>query len=91
MEKKRLLQRMVQAADLSSEPIPGEPLTEIFCDHSVLIENHKGVTEYSNRQICVQTKFGSINVNGCNLELAKMTDEQLIIKGNIFGIELCRR
>ncbi len=84
------MRKLISAADLPDEPIPGRPLVEII-DHSrVLIENHKGVTEYGENMIRVRVKFGSICVCGDHLELSSMTKGQLIIAGNIESIQLCR-
>ena len=82
--------KLTMAADLPDEPIPGRPLVEII-DHSrVLIENHKGVTEYGCNLIRVKVKFGSICICGSNLELSRMTKGQLIITGDVDAIQLCR-
>lgn len=85
-----LMNKLVFAVDLPDEPIPGRPLIEII-DHSrVLIENHKGVTEYGQHMIRVKVKFGSVCVCGSNLELSRMMKGQLIIVGNVESIQLCR-
>ncbi|MBE6940725.1 MAG: hypothetical protein E7455_00335 [Ruminococcaceae bacterium] len=90
MKSDSLIHKLAFAADLPDEPIPGRPLVEII-DHSrVLIENHKGVTEYGENLIRVKVKFGSVCVCGCKLELSRMTKGQLIIAGNIDTVQLCR-
>ena len=84
------MHRLTAAADLPDEAIPGRPLVEII-DHSrVLIENHKGVTEYGVNMIRVKVKFGCICICGSHLELSRMTKGQLIITGNVDMIQLCR-
>lgn len=85
------LERITDGADLSGEPIPGGTLVEIAGDSRVLIENHCGITQYSRERICVKVKFGVVSVCGCNLELIRMTREQLIISGKIEQIGLSRR
>ena len=90
MKSDSWMHRLTMAADLPDEPIPGRPLVEII-DHSrVLIENHKGVTEYGANLICVKVKFGFIRICGSHLELSRMTKGQLIITGSIDTIQLCR-
>ena len=78
-------------ADLSAEPLPGQPIVEIAGDRRVLIENHFGVKEYSREKIGVKVKYGLVCVCGCNLELIRMTKEQLIISGRIDAVTLIRR
>ena len=89
-DKGKILGKLAAAADLADEPIPGQPLVEII-DHSrVLIENHRGVCEYGSNLIRVKVKFGSVCVCGCNLELLRMTKGQLIIRGTIDAVQICR-
>ena len=86
-----ILDRITDGADLTGEPLPGQPIVEIGGQRRVLIENHFGVTQYSREKICVKVKFGQIAVCGCGLELARMTKEQLVICGKIDGVTLMRR
>ena len=83
--------RIARRADLTMEATPGQPLVEIYGDRRVLIENHRGVTEYKREQICVRVGFGQIVVSGSELELAHMSKDQLVICGKIAGINLCGR
>ena len=80
-----ILQRLADGADLSAEPLP------IAGDRRVLIENHFGVKEYSREKIGVKVKYGLVCVCGCDLELIRMTKEQLIISGRIDAVTLIRR
>lgn len=88
--KAGILGRFASAADLQDEPIPGRPLVEIIDCCRVLVENHNGVCDYGQTLIRVKVKFGSICISGVNLQLARMTKEQLIISGTIESIQLCR-
>lgn len=90
-EKRNLLQRLAEGADLPGEPLPGQPIAEIAGDRRVLIENHQGVKEYTREKICVKVKYGQLTVCGCGLELSCMTREQLVISGRIDCITLHRR
>ncbi len=85
------LERLTEEVDLDLEAAPGLPIVEISGQHRVLIENHFGVRAYSRESIMVNVKFGCITVCGCGLELARMTKEQLIIRGRIDGVTLQRR
>lgn len=85
------MQRLTEGMDLPGEPIPGQPLVELAGDRRVLIEHHRGVTQYSRENICVKVSFGYVRVQGCGLEICRMTREQLVISGQIEGICLIRR
>ena len=77
--------------DLPGESIPGQVLVEIAGDNRVLIENHRGVREYSRERIGVNVQYGLLLVCGSCLELRCMTREFLVICGRIDGITLKRR
>ncbi len=90
-QEKRWLERLADSADLTGEPLPGQPLVELAGDRRVLIEHHRGVTQYSREMICVKVRYGSVRVCGCGLELSRMRKDQLVISGRIDGISLIRR
>lgn len=77
--------------ELPGEALPGQPLVEIAGDGRVLIENHRGVREYSRERIGVKVKFGLVQICGSCLELRCMTREQLVISGRIDMVQLKRR
>jgi sporulation protein YqfC len=77
-------------ADLADEPIPGLPLIEIIDNCRVLIENHKGVSEYGTNRIRIKVKWGCICICGENLVLARMDRGLLIVSGIIDSVQLCR-
>ena len=90
-DKRSILQRLADGADLSGEPLPGQPIAELAGDRRVLIENHFGVKEYTRERICVKVKYGILAVCGCGLELTRMTGEQLVISGRIDCVNVLRR
>lgn len=79
------------AGDLPGEPLPGQSLLELTGDRQVLIENHRGVTQYSRERIGVKVGFGELLVCGYGLELARMSQGQLVVTGAVDSIQLCRR
>ena len=83
--------RIVQRVDLPVEAIPGQSILELLGDNRVLIEGHRGVSQYGTDKIGVNLPFGVVCISGCNLELTHMTRSQLVIRGRIDSIQLHRR
>ena len=54
----------------------------------ILIENYKGILEYEEFFIKVDTEIGTINVNGYKLTLEQITSDDIGIKGTIKSIDL---
>lgn len=85
------MERLVDRADLQDEPLPGQPLVEIFGERRVLIEHHLGVTEYGREKIQVKMRYGCLCICGDELELARMNVNQLIVSGRIDSVSIIRR
>lgn len=88
--KDSIFRQILDQADLTEEAVPGDTLVELMGDGRVLIERHRGVTQYCGEHIQVRTGFGAVSVLGCSLRLRLMTDEKLVIAGQIDDIRLVR-
>ena len=75
----------------SNDGLPGVPIVELAEDHRVLIENHSGVVEYGTERISVKVKYGLLCISGLDMELAKMTKDQLVIVGKIESVTIQRK
>lgn len=84
------LERLADAADLQSEALPGQSVVELYGDRRVLIENHCAVTEYGRERILIRMKYGNLSVCGHCLELARMSQNQLVITGKIECVSIIR-
>ena len=64
-------------------------LTIISFDE-MLIENYKGILEYEEFYIKISINIGIININGFNLSLEQVTEDDISIKGKIESIDIER-
>ena len=88
---KFILDRFAGDMDMPQGFLAAQPIVEIAGTHRVLIENHLGVKSYGLERIDVKVKYGTVCVSGKNLEMLRMTKEQLIIRGCIASVSLQRR
>ena len=56
----------------------------------MIIENYKGILEYEDYYLIVNTYIGIVNIQGTNLRLEKMTEDNIKIIGKIESIEIER-
>lgn len=56
----------------------------------MIIENYKGILEYEDYYVRVNTYIGIVNIHGTNLRLEKMTEDNIKIIGKIESIEIER-
>lgn len=86
----RFAQYVTEGAELPGESVSGQPIVELTGDSRVLIENHSGVSEYTRERIGVRLCYGMLCVCGEKLELLKMTNHQLVIRGRIDNLSVFR-
>ncbi len=55
--------------------------------HEALVEGHKGIIEYTDMVIKLNTPQFVLKLNGANLEITGVTEEYIMIKGIIAGVE----
>lgn len=56
----------------------------------MIIENYRAILEYEEYFIRITTFIGILNINGYDLKLESMTDDDIKVKGKIDSIELER-
>ena len=84
------INRINRMLEMPKETYTNEPRIIITGFNELFIENYKGILEYEEFFIKLSTHIGSININGYNLKLDKMTDENLKITGKIESLDIER-
>ena len=74
--------------DVPKEVVTGLPKITILGFNEILIENYKGILEYEEFYIRVNTFIGVVNINGFNFNIKQMTEEDILITGQIDSIEI---
>jgi sporulation protein YqfC len=64
------------------------PRITIVGSIEVNIFNHKGIIEYDNQIIRVNSRIGIIKVIGSQLEIKNILSEEILIVGNIEKVEI---
>ena len=85
MEKKQKIKNFLE---MTKEIISNIPKITIVGSNEMLIENYKGILEYEEFFVRVNTYIGIINVNGLNLNLNQITEDDMIITGKIDSIDI---
>ena len=85
--KKRRLEKMLEIPEEVYSEIP--KLT-IMGFNEIILENYKGILEYEEYYASISTHIGVVNISGFNLNLEKMTNDDIKITGTIESVELDR-
>ena len=86
MKKKRL----DKILEIPQEVYTNTPKITITGFNEIILENYKGILEYEEFFASISTYIGVININGYNINLEKMTNDDIKITGKIESIELER-
>lgn len=85
--KKRRLERILEMPEEVYSNIPKLTITGF---NEIVLENYKGILEYEEFFASISTHIGIVNINGYNINLEKMTNDDIKITGKIESIELER-
>ena len=86
--KNKRKSRIDRWLELPTEITSNEPKFTIIGFNEMLIENYKGILEYEEIYIRINTYIGIVNINGFNLKLEQMTGDDILVKGKIDSISL---
>ena len=87
MKKKPKIEKMLEIPEEVYSNVPKVTITGF---NEIILENYKGIIEYEEFFASVSTYIGVININGYNLNLEKMTNDDIKITGKIESIEIDR-
>lgn len=79
--------RIERLLEIPKEISSKSPKITIVDFNEMLIENYKGILEYQEFYIRINTYIGIININGFNLSLNEMTSDDIMIKGKIESVD----
>lgn len=87
MKKKNKIEKMLEIPEEVYSNVPRVTITGF---NELILENYKGIIEYEEFFASISTYIGVININGYNLNLEKMTNDDIKITGKIESIEIDR-
>lgn len=83
----KLLKNIPEMLEIPEEIIFNTPISILKSNKEIEIENYKGILEYGEDIIRINTKVGIIKLYGEKLTLKQIATEKIIITGIINKIE----
>jgi len=80
-------QTLAGLLDIPQDIILDLPRVTLLGNKKLILENHKGIIEYSPSLIRVKLNQGELGVGGSDLVLGNLQNEQMLIKGTISEIK----
>lgn len=72
---------------IGGEVLSREPKIVVTGDYLIEIYNHKGIIGLTDTEIQVNTKKFIYTIYGVNLMISAVTDEELVVTGNLIRFE----
>ena len=88
--KKQRKNRMDKMLEIPKEVYSNIPKLSVTGFEEIILENYKGILEYEEFFVRISTHIGIININGYNLNLETMTNDDIKVTGKIESIEIER-
>lgn len=83
MESKidRIKEGLAEKLDLPRDIVLNIPKIIITGDNEIIIENHKGIISFDSSEIKINSKVGTITLDGVNLEILFIGGNTITISG----------
>lgn len=88
--KRNSYNRLDKLLELPKEVCSNVPKVIITGFDEIIIENFKGILEYEEFYVRINTHIGIININGYGLNLENMNNDDIKVKGKIESIDIER-
>ena len=88
--KKKKVRRIDKILEMPQEVCSNNPKLTVVGFTEMLIENYKGILEYEEFFVRISTNIGIVNINGYNLNLENMTNDDIKVTGKIESIDIER-
>ena len=89
-KENRTLKKINEMFELPSEIVNNYPKVISVGNRELTIENYKGIIEYDENIIRINTDIGMIKISGTGLEIKNITVEDVLIGGEITSFEFLR-
>ncbi|MDD4601633.1 hypothetical protein SDC9_08963 [bioreactor metagenome] len=81
--RKRGLQKLAGILEIPQDIVLDLPRITMLGNQQLLIENHKGIIEYTPSLVRIKLSRGELIVNGNHLMLSNLQVEQILIEGTV--------
>ena len=85
--RRKKINKFGKLLEMPEEITSNEPKLTIMGFSKMIIENYKGILEYQEFFIRINTYTGIININGFNLSLNEMTGDDIMVTGKIDSVD----
>lgn len=78
--------KLADLLEMPREVVMDLPKVTIVGNLQVLLENHRGIIEYSPERLRISVNLGEIIISGEGLVLRNILPEQIVVEGKVISI-----
>lgn len=85
--KKGSLQTLAGLLEIPQDIVLDLPRITMLGNQQLLVENHKGIIEYTPSLVRIKLNQGELKVNGADFTISHLQTEQILIEGAVRNVE----
>lgn len=84
----KIKQQVAETLELPKDVIMDAPKVTVVGNAQLSIENHRGIIQYDNTNIRINTNIGIFRISGTDLIIKNIVAEEIVISGKIDNIDI---
>lgn len=88
--KPKIKEKVADMLELPKEVVLNIPKFIMLGMGNLIIENYKGIVEYDDNRIRINTGSGMVKISGERLFIREITSEDIMVEGEIKSLEFIR-
>lgn len=81
MRAKQSWQKIARVLEVPQDLVMDLPRITMLGNQQILLENHRGIVEYTPTDIRINLSNGTLLIKGANMSLGNLQQDQLLIEG----------
>lgn len=86
-EKATVKEKVARMLEIPEEVVSDRPKITTVGRKEVFVENYRGIIEFTNEIVRINSNYGVITITGKNMKIREITNEDIIITGDIDNID----
>jgi sporulation protein YqfC len=87
-KERRFGRKLVELFDIPLDTVADWPRVVLTANQDAVVQNHRGVIEYDQQVVRINTKMGEMLIAGAGLTLVTALKDEIVVRGKIERIEL---
>lgn len=80
-------EKVAKMLEIPEEVVSDRPKITTVGRKEVFVENYRGIIEFTNEIVRINSNYGIITITGKNMKIREITNEDIIIVGDIDNID----